>query len=238
MIVFDIETMPFPEEQLRTLYQKPTYEEFAVSCDQRWKDETKQKKFEEAKETGWQKFVERAALRPTTGRVLAIGYYSVAKDKVQVDHLPDNPNQPGVVATCPDNHEARLLANFWRAFEAAARQSRSMVGVNIFEFDLPFLARRSWMLNVEVPHEAWDGKWWHRAFVDLSRRWLCGQRFGSEPASFDTLAAALRTQGKPEGMNGGDFHRVWSEDREAALAYLANDVRQPAIWAERMGVVA
>lgn len=47
MLVFDIETGPLPEEQLRLVYKEPRFEEFCETCDQRWNAaETRQQAIE------------------------------------------------------------------------------------------------------------------------------------------------------------------------------------------------
>ena len=71
MIVFDIETGPLPEETLRENWTLPTLDEFAQTCDKRWKPETVASKYEEAKGEMWNEYVAKAALSPLTGRVLA-----------------------------------------------------------------------------------------------------------------------------------------------------------------------
>src|ERR1017187_5626002 len=69
--VFDIETGGLADEELRKLYTEPTFEDFAANCDSRWKPETVAAKFEDSKAGAWAKFVDRAALSPLTGRVVA-----------------------------------------------------------------------------------------------------------------------------------------------------------------------
>ena len=79
----------------------------------------------------------KAALSPTTGRVLVIGYYGTSKGKALFD------NGAG--------REAIVIELFWKKFTQMKRDGRSMVGLNIFQFDLPFLVTRSWILDVEIP---------------------------------------------------------------------------------------
>lgn len=168
------------------------------------------------------KLIERAALDATTGRVLVIGYYSTAKGNVVIDHS--------------EGDEPTILANFWGQYQANRAKSRKMVGLNIFDFDLPFLTRRSWILGIEVPPTVFDGRYFdNRTFVDLRKYWLCGQYAGNCRSNFDLIGKALGTGGK-NGQSGADFAKLWHEDRNAAIAYLSEDLKQPAAWAMRMGL--
>lgn len=172
----------------------------------------------------WQSFVNRAALSPVTGQVLAIGYWSKAAGcKIQ-----------GQGETLD---ERQLLANFWQRYRACRSENRRMVGFNIFRFDLPFMARRSWYLGVDVPDTLTDqtGRYFDRTFVDLYARWQCGV-YG-ESIRLDDLARFFGVGGKPDGICGADFGRLYAEDRTAAIEYLRNDLLITSGCAARMGYV-
>jgi hypothetical protein len=227
VILFDIETVGLPEEQLRELYVEKTYEEFASSCDQRWKEETKQAKYEESKATAWQTYVDKAALSPITGRVLAIGF---ASDK-------------GAKVEDGGGDEAALLSQFWGMYAKSRTgkpSPRKMLGWNIHGFDLPFLIRRSWLHGVAVPSTIRDAndRYWDSIFVDLMQRFSAG-----EWKSYTGLGVAAKFFGvgdKPEGITGKDFGRLWlgtEEEREQARAYLLNDLAMTREVGLRMGVV-
>lgn len=224
MIAWDIETGGLPEDQLRAMYVEPTFEEFAASCDQRWKDETKVAKFEEAKSQGWQKFLDRAALDPTTGTVLAIGYLSVSKQALMTD-----------LADEAKGGEAGLIERFWRQYVKCHKAGRKMVGAYILGFDLPFLIRRSWILQVDIPQTVRTGRYFDQIFTDLCEVWQCGQRFGEVSSSLNTISRALGV-GEKNG-NGKDFAKLLAERPEEAIAYLRNDLELTANCAVRMGVI-
>lgn len=177
----------------------------------------------EAKKLHVDGFLEKAALSATTARVLVIGYYSVEKDKVVIDDGKGD--------------ESKLIVNFWKQYQTCRAAPKKMVGLNIFDFDLPFLMRRSWMLDIDVPATIRNsGRYFDNVFIDLRREWLCGQQFNSCPSNFDAIAKALGTPGK-NGQSGADFARLWHEDRNAAIEYLSQDLKQPAAWAARMGLI-
>jgi hypothetical protein len=177
-----------------------------------------------AEEAHWQSFVNRAALKAETGQVLAIGYWSnKAGAKIQ-----------GQGETLD---ERQLLTNFWQRYRACRSEGRRMIGFNIFRFDLPFMARRSWLLGVEVPDTLNDpsGRYFDRVFVDLMTRWQCGVY--QESIGLNAMAQYFGVGGKPDGICGADFGRLWIEDRETAIAYLKNDLEITGGCAARMGIV-
>lgn len=228
MLVFDIETAGLPDEKLRELYVDPTYEEFAASCDSRWKEETKREKFEVAKRDGFAKFAAKSALDPTTGRVLAIGFQAA-----------DDPAKVAIEYGGGD--ESTLLAAFWRKYSVSRSNGpRRMIGCNIFGFDLPFLVRRSWILGVDVPSTVIPppGRYFDVLFIDIRERWLLGQRWGECQSSLDVMARSLGC-GQKNG-DGKDFGKLWlgtAEQRQEAIAYLKNDLAMTAAVAKRLGIV-
>lgn len=254
MIIFDIETESLPFDKIEHLM--PPFDPASVKCLVEgefdpstvklgtMKDEAKIKAkvdaaraaFAEAKACGpalieesriqhIAEFLDRAALSAVTGRVLVVGYYSVEKDKVVIDDGGK------------DGDESKIIVNFWKQYALGRAAPRKLVGLNIFDFDLPFLIRRSWILGIDVPATAVkDDRYFDQVFIDLRRRWLCGQHFSACESNFDVIGKALGTGGK-NGQSGADFARLWKEDRAAAINYLTNDLKQPAAWAARMGLI-
>lgn len=254
MIVFDIETEPRPEEELRELCPPLDESQFEVGefdPDQvkigNLKDEAKiaakiekaradhehlvattDERLAQAREDQFAAFIAKAGLDASLSRVLVIGYYNPHRDKFAYQDSSSS--------------ERILLRGFWELMARKFNDRESAIGVNIFDFDLPYLVRRSWVLGVEVPtHLVFDlhTKWpkFHPGFVDIGKRWLVGAYGGSARWGFACLAAAFGTDGKPDGeTTGANFWQQWRTDRKSALQYLESDVRQPAIWAERMGI--
>lgn len=249
MIVFDIETsaIEFSEiEKYMPPFESPAeLPEFDVSSVKFGNTKNEEKRAEmiekaraahEAAKADYPKLVEsqrqqhiadflsKAALSATTARVLVIGYYSVEKDKVVIDDGKGD--------------ESKLIVNFWRQYQTCRAAPKKLVGLNIFDFDLPFLVRRSWIHGIDVPATLMkDDRYWDtNTLVDLRKRWLCGQQWNACPSNFDAIAKALGTTGK-NGQSGADFARLWHEDRNAAIEYLSQDLKQPAVWAARMGLI-
>ena len=163
--------------------------------------------------------IAQAALSPTTGKVLVIGYRAFDGRMAFDDGEGD---------------ESRIMTKFWSKYEKCRAGRRPMVGANILQFDLPFLVRRSWILGVDVPKTVKPNRWWDDLFIDIREAWLCGQRWADCESSLDVIARALNVGEK----NGdGAFYQMWAEDREKAIAYLRNDLEMTGLSAVKMGIV-
>jgi DNA polymerase elongation subunit (family B) len=192
MNYFDIETGPLPTAELETMM--PAFE-----APKNLKDPVKIAAAIAEKRADW---LSDAALHPETGRVLAIGLWTV-------DH--------GYAAYTWED-EAQLLTHFWQTLTATYHTQR-WAGWNICDFDLPFLVRRSWILGAPVPPWLRDGRYWSKYLVDLMEVYGCCTR---ELISLKTAARALRA-GTKSGR-GSEFARLFHEDRPKALEYLRNDI--------------
>jgi hypothetical protein len=244
MLIFDIETGPLPDDQLKLVYEPPelpaapgAFDESSVKLGNTKKEELVRAKIEDARQKHekaaaehdqkcraisdehWTKFKSGAALSALTGRVLSIGYYSPDKGKLKVD----------------GDDEAQLLANFWGQFERMLSERRSMVGHNIARFDVPFICRRSWLTGIPVPSGVMNGRYLNNIFVDTYEIWSCGE-YPKPKGSLDAIHRALGGQGKPDDVTGADFANLWFTDREKAIEYLANDLRISAEVALKLGV--
>ena len=168
--------------------------------------------------------IERAPLDPLVGQVLAIGYKSEKGKAIQV--------------VSDKTTEATLLELFWERYAECRQNGRQLVGHNILDFDLPFIARRSWILGVEFPETAFDGRFWdQRVFVDTMKIWACGKH--QDRCKLDRLGKAFGGAGKLEGVSGAMFWRLFQgspEDRKLALDYLKQDLEVTFNVAKRLGV--
>jgi len=222
VIIFDVETGPLPDEQLRPLI--PAFDASEVKCGNLKDPEKIAAKIAEARELHEQEFIGRAALSAITGRVLAVGYQSIENGRVVIDD--------------GKGEERTLLANFWQRYEKSRAERRRMVGHNCLLFDVPFLMRRSWTLDVTVPATVLDkGRWLDTSvFGDTMSLWAAG---GRDFVKLDLLARAFGVGAKTEGVDGGDFSRLWNgtpEERAKAVEYLQNDLAITAKVAVKMGL--
>ena len=221
MIVFDIETGPLPDEQLSPLI--PEFDPSEIKCGNLKDPEKIAAKIAEAKELHEQEFVSKAALSAITGRVLAVGYQSIENGRVVIDD--------------GKGEERTLLTNFWQRYEKCRGERRRMVGHNCLSFDVPFMMRRSWTLDVAVPATVLDkGRWLDTSvFGDTMSLWAAG---GRDFVKLDLLARAFGVGAKTDGVGGGDFHKLWhgtEQEKSKAIEYLKNDLEITARVAVKMG---
>lgn len=240
-IIFDIETGPAPEDELRRMLPpldlppKPGEFDPATVKLGNLKDKAKiEEKIEAAREAHnlavskydekaateqaehWVKFVDKAALSAVAGRVVAIGYW--------------RNGQPRISAK-PEEEET--IRGFWGMYQHCQLAGAHIIGFNSLGFDVPFLVRRSWLLGIPVPPSVIErGRYWSPVFIDLMQVWNCTSR---EYVGLDYLAQAFGIGGK--NGDGARFAKLWATDREAAVAYLNNDLDMTAKLAERLGVI-
>lgn len=216
-ILFDIETGPLPENELAALM--PPFDPAEVKTGNIKDPEKIAAKIAEAEANHKRDFIEKAALDPLTGRVLAIGL------------LNHNTRQFVIIG---HDDEARTLADFWNVCRTEIVKGTRFAGFNIFQFDLPFLLRRSWKHRVPVPLGLRRGRYWSDELSDLREIWQLGDR--QARGSLDSIAKHLGV-GEKDG-DGKDFARLWIEDRAKAVAYLRNDLELTSKIAEALGCVS
>ena len=248
-IIFDIETGPLPLDELwkvvppfdpASLKPFPPFDLSAVKYGNMKDEALKAKKLDECMEKHRQEadehdkknataeadyiasVIDRAALDAVTGRVLAIGYYCTKEG-------PSICMSAGTVA-----EEVKMLEQFWSIAEAASEEHK-LVGHNITGFDLPFLIRRSWLLDVKIPGGLLQGgRFWASHIVDTMRVWACGAVGGNSFVKLDVLAKAFGVGAK--NGDGAKFAELWASDASAAAAYLLNDLELTYRVARRLRV--
>lgn len=169
---------------------------------------------EKAAADHWKTFVEKAALHPLTGRLLAFGG-KLGPDKRQIFHIDEFQQERSFLIHCWD-----LMLH---------HRSASKCGWNIHGFDLPFLILRSAKFQVDVPTWIRDKRqFFDPTFVDLEKVWTFPRLhnpFGDN--KLNTVAQAVGIGKKPEGVDGADFHRLYfgtAEERQQAFNYLNTDL--------------
>ena len=241
--IFDLESGPLPWERIAPLYVPPAslppWDESMVKYGQMKDPAKRAEKLAEVKakyetELAGEKekldahrcqWASEAALSPVTGEVLAIGFK--AGDKV-------------VIVGADGETEPEILAAFWAVFRKHAAAGQ-FIGYCSNFFDLPFIVWRSYFHSVSVPDSAWDktGRYPAYCFVDLIDR-LPKRGFSEESRKLTDICKWLGIGSKPDGVDGGDFARLWAgnaESKQQAIAYLENDLDMTWKFAERMGVI-
>jgi hypothetical protein len=240
-IVFDVETGPLADSELSALL--PPFDPAEVKTGN-LKDPAKiAEKLAEAEANHRRDFFDKAALDPLTGRVLAIGALVFTSRGEVAAPLGQIADRKEVIIGHED--EALTLAEFWALMRGEMGRLNPMLGFNIFNFDLPFLIRRSWKLRVPVPYGIRRGRYWGDYLIDLRECWQLGDR--QARGSLDSIARHLgvgskcvcvphgATMGKP--ITGGEFAGLWQSDRKLAEAYLRNDLELTAKIADALGIV-
>lgn len=211
----DIETEPESDAVLQQLMP-----EFAAPGN--YKDPIKIEQNIAEQKARW---IEKAALDPVSGRVLAAGYQFFRAGVKQ---------EGGLVAAQSQEDERRVIQ---RAFSLIAGASMgaayAVLGFDMLRFDLPFLMKRAWKLRVPVPQMR-SGRYWLDYLVDVREVWTFGDK--TAEGSLDALAKYFGLP--PKLGNGAHFARLWHnpETRPQATEYLKRDLELPYLIGQRMGL--
>jgi DNA polymerase elongation subunit (family B) len=224
-IVFDIETGPLPETEL--LAMLPAFDPAEVKTGNIKDPEKVAAKIAEAKASHERDFIDRAALDPLTGQVIAIGV--MACDASGETKPVYSAGEFSIIAY---ENEADTLRGFWELLDGEMGRLNPLIGFNICNFDLPFLFRRSWKHHVPVPYGLRRGRYWGDQVIDLRDIWQLGDR--QARGSLDSIAKHLGVGAK--NGEGKDFARLWQTDRKQAEAYLQNDLVLTAKVADALGI--
>lgn len=204
---FDIETGPRPLAEIEGLM--PTF-----TAPSNYKDEVKIAANIEQQKQEW---IASSALYAERGQVLLIS----VKDS------------GGVVIQFEDGEEATILRDFFHWANDTHESSENFVGFNSHAFDLPFIVRRAWALNVTVPSWFRVGRYWSSCFIDLMEVWSLGNR--QQTISLKNMANLLGVGTKSD--DGKHFSELWfgdADSRKRALEYAANDVNLTYAIADRI----
>ena len=205
IIIFDIETGPLPANELVI----PQFDPSQVKVGNIKNPDLIAERIQKAEETHAADYIRNAALDALTGQVICIGY------KFQHD-------KPAILSSDADGEKAMLQQ--WWAILTSLERNPQLVGFNVKSFDLPFLIKRSWKYRLTVPYWLRHGRYWNDLIVDLRDLWQLG-----DSRAHGSLNAICRHLGLGEKAgNGADFHRLWQEDRQAAIAYAVQDVELTA----------
>jgi bacterioferritin-associated ferredoxin len=229
-IFFDIETGALPESEIAAMI--PPFDPAEVKTGNLKDPEKIAAKIAEAEANHKRDFIEKAALDPLTGRVLAIG---LIRETPHPGPLPRAERVcDGEFVAIGHEDEARTLAEFWELCKGEMGRINQMVGFNVHTFDLPFLIRRSFKHRVPVPFGIRRGRYWGEEMIDLREVWQLGDR--QARGSLDSISKHLGVGAKCG--DGKDFAKLWLEDREQAIAYLRNDLELTRRVADALGVCA
>ena len=212
--ILDIETIAQPEADIRA--KLPPFDADKVPLGVLKDPDKILAKIMEAQANHGNAEVERAALSAETGIVAISGM------------MDDSIHQ---FADGEEDIIAKTFEKMLQVFSGGGIIS----GWNVKGFDLPFLVKRAWLLNVKVPARIFNPFKprypWSDSIVDLMDVWKAGQ-FTEKHTSLNT---ALRHLGLPQKTGcGADFGSLWEGDKTAALAYNADDLELEMMVARRL----
>ncbi len=215
--ILDIETTADKEKALALL---PPFDPAEVKTGN-MKDEAKiSAKIAEAKANHESDWLDQSALYAERGKVLVAAWLGKNGEKYSLF----------------EGDEIDILEGVWLRVAEALIENEKIAGHCHLSFDLPFLIRRSWILGVDVPSTVRTfvrGRfYWNENFIDTRDLWQLGQR--DYKSSLDYVAKAFGQPGKTG--NGKNFADLYASDREAALEYLRNDLRETLGIARQMGL--
>lgn len=211
-IVFDIETAPVSKSEL----------EAAMPKFEAPKNYTDPAKIAKAIQEKIADFIADAALSEETGWVCAIGIWNES-----------NGYEMFVSDTLS---EKEIIEKFWSRIWDGHAITDKIIGFNSNKFDVPFLVRRSWKLGISIPPTVLNrvrGRMYiNEMFTDLLDWWDMG--------THDTISLARFAKFLGVGTKTGDgkfFHILLGNDKEAAIAYLKNDIDLTAKCARKLGII-
>ena len=223
-IILDIETAPDLEAVER--FSEP-FDPSSVKTGNLGPEKA-EAKIEAARESYEDELIEKAALRPHTATIVAIGL-----------HDEDSQNAT-LLGVDQGMDEREILLAFWQIWNVQAQSSAEFVYYGGSErgnsFDPRMIVNRSWIHCPDAVPFGLIGKWGFKSFVDLAPIFLAGG-FG-EFCSANNCAKRLGLIGKEcslgvgrdkddleaDGVSGMSFHTVLKKDRELAANYLRNDL--------------
>ena len=213
--ILDIETIAQPEADIRA--KLPPFDADKVPLGVLKDPDKILAKIMEAQANHGNAEVERAALSAETGIVAISG---MMDDSAIHQFL---------------HSEEEIIADTFDKMLQVFSGGGIISGWNVKGFDLPFLVKRAWLLNVKVPSRIFNPFKprypWSDSIVDLMDVWKAGQ-FTEKHTSLNT---ALRHLGLPQKTgSGADFGALWAGDKTAALAYNADDLELEMMVARRL----
>lgn len=199
---FDIETLPADDCDL---FAPEVYD-----IDSRLKDPDK---INEAYKKAEKKWWDSTSLHPLTGKVAMVSI-------VRYDIFQDTFDYEEVFHIKEVNSEKAILQRTFERFDSIMKNWQTVVGHNIFEFDLPFLIRRAWKNEIGVPTRLTDRYSMRDCFKDTSQMFTAG----IWKDKFVSLNNLLKFFGLPtKQYSGKDFADLYRNNPEEAVRYCVDD---------------
>ena len=209
-LFIDIETLPPPEEARASINPALAFKLENRRCD-----------LKPGSDVGCtEEQFRRLALHAEYGRVLSVGLI-IEQDGAVICR--------GVLGRERESlrfhlDEGRTLKGFWKQLRGFDEKQDLIVGHNIYDFDLPFLYKRSVIQRVRPSVRLSFARYRSRPIFDTMKEWeLWAWRPGIK---LEELAEVLQLgMTKTEGMDGGCVYDRFLEERHQEIAdYCLRDV--------------
>lgn len=231
--ILDIETAPQDRDVILANLEHFDREEVKVG---NIKDPEKIKAHIDAKEQAYyDDAVEKAALFPTTGTLLATCVWSAEKGNdisvVGPEIMP---------RACVYTNETAIVRQALEYLSIAIKTGGSIITYNGSHyqggFDVPFILGRALILGVSVNISKFRyRKYWKDNFIDIKEVWEVVSRREAS-GGIDGLAKILGCKSRKNG-DGKSFHQLYKDDPQAAIGYCLNELELHREVAERLGVL-
>ena len=170
-------------------------------------------------EAAGQLFFERAGIFAEFGKVVVIGLgHVVQKAQGEAPKL--------YVQALANENEKQLLLDFKTYLSQWPTRSPQLVGHNIKEFDLPYLARRMTVHGIPLPSalDIAGKKPWEVSHIDTMELWKFGDR--KNYTSLDLLATLFDIPSSKEGIDGSEVNGYYhtKQDLTSIRDYCMRDV--------------
>ena len=162
-------------------------------------------------------FQMKAALHAEFGRVVCVSF---GKMKF-VDGVPT-----AQIVSYSGDDESEILRQSFKLMSALSKTGVKLTGHNVKRFDVPFLCKRAFILNIEpaTPLQVWDKKPWETSIIDTSELWSFGA-WQEGFTSLDLLATVLGIDSPKDAMKGDQVHEnYWAGNVEGIKEYCQKDV--------------
>jgi hypothetical protein len=219
--ILDIETIALPEADIRA--KLPPFRPEKVALGNLKDPDKIAAKIEEARRTHGDTEVDRGALNATTGTLAIVGFMD-GNGVVTQYHVGEM-------------SERNVLNCAFCDMLAVLDAGGVISGYGIKFFDIIFIVQRAWLLGVKVPARIFNGFKprypFSESVVCLQEVWLAGSGapFGTRVALRDVLAELGLP---PKSGSGAQFGEIWAADKDAGLAYNAQDLTCEMALANRL----
>jgi hypothetical protein len=224
-LILDLETISRPKEEILASMPEWSEEEARTRVPKNYKAEATISGWLEADRVEWGNSVlEKAALTPEHANIAIVGIYTPGQvTEVEQWVL----GEEGVT-------EKQMLYGVLDVLRMTLRRGDYILGWNV-GFDIKMLVRRSWILGIPVPPELFNPLSRYPVsveVVDMMTKFSAGD-FKVPYTSLDNAFKAMSLPGK---MDGGEFGKLWLEDRQKAIKYNEEELLGQASLYRRMGV--